>query len=61
MQDMYIIWCSVSPRVEYGWGNLTQEVKMSLFLKDFYYFSDDWVTDGMYFSVFAISEKKQKF
>ena len=34
---------------------------MSLFLKDFYYFSDDWVTDGMYFSVFAMSEKKQKF
>lgn len=27
----------------------------------FYYFSDDWVTDGMYFSMFAIFEKKQKF
>ena len=26
-----------------------------------YYFSDDWSTVGMHFSVFAVFEKKQKF
>ena len=44
--------CSVSPCVANGWGNLTPEVIILLF----YYFSDDWVTVGIYFSVFAIFE-----
>ena len=40
-----------------GGVNLTPEVIISLC----YYFSDDWVNVGIYFSVFAIFEKKQKF
>ena len=39
------------------WGNLTPEFIVSLY----YYFVDDCVTVGMYCSVFAIVEKKQKF
>ena len=49
--------CSVSPCVANAWGNLTPEVIMSLC----YYFSGDWVSVGMYFSVLAIFGKKQKF
>ena len=49
--------CSVSPCIENGWGNLNPVVIIYYVIS----FSLTWFTFGIYFSVFAIFEKKQKF